>query len=185
MSTVAEQNCLRAVAQLLGRLLLRELTIEDLEILSRSESAAALKSMGMTLPVPSEQDSWLEQRAAEYHDYFLRPESGPLVESLWKQGRYEGDATVRIRQLADFAGAQFERAEARGAPQDHLGSLLLLWGTTDGKVQEVADEIAREHLGWAEEPLEQVAATSGFYAALGKATLLLLETIQLPALDHS
>ena len=161
-----ERHALHAVAELVGRLLLREVDAGLLTRLRAPELSPMLTELGIQLPEPHEQEAWLEERAADYHELFLRPETGPLVQSLWTEGRYEGDAAVRARQLAQHAGVEFQRDAARGAAVDHLGSLLLLWRATDGEVQEVADEVASKHLDWALVPLARTASAAGFYGAV-------------------
>ena len=173
----SKQAPLRAVAELLGELLLREVDAAQLERLREPAVSAALGEFGLELPTSAEQEAWIETRGADYHDLFLRPETGPLVQSLWTQGRYEGDATVRVRQLAEAAGVQFQRAAARGAAVDHLGSLLLLWAATEGRVQVVADELVRAHLAWAGPGLRRVRATGGFYGAVASATASLVREL--------
>ena len=184
MSDVTETEpraALRAVAELMGRLLLRELTADDLTALRDPGLAPALAELGLELPAPADQAAWLEQRAADYHDRFLRPQTGPLVQSLWSQGRYEGDATVRVRQLAEAAGVEFQREAARGAAVDHLGSLLLLWAATAGPAPAVASEIVKEHLAWALTPLGQIEAGEGFYGAEASGTADLIQVLTDPA----
>ena len=168
---------LRACAEFLGRLLLLELDAEELRRLRVSEVTTLLSEWGLELPKPQCEDPWLEERAAEYHDLFLRPQSGPLVQSLWVQGRYEGDAAVRIRQLARSAGIEFQPAAARGAAPDHLGSLLVLWAQTEESAPAVATEIKRHHLDWARLPLGSNSAQGGFYGTIAGATLALVEEL--------
>ena len=174
----AERAALRSVADLLGRLLLKEVEASDIERLREVELAAALADLGVTLPEPTDQETWLEQRGADYHDLFLRPEVGPLVQSLWTQGRYEGDACVRVRQLAQAAAVEFQRSAARGAAVDHLGCLLLLWSATDEPARPVADEIRAAHLSWAREPLQRIEAAGGFYGALASITRELIDALE-------
>lgn len=173
----ASPEVLRSLAAFLGRVLLRELESEQLDQLREGEVGAALLGLGVELPARFEQDDWLDERAAEYHELFLRPEPGPLVQSLWTQGRYEGDAAVRVRELAELADVEYQREAARGAAVDHLGSLLLLWSSTVDRSPAVADEIARAHLAWAGRPLQRIRAGGGFYGAIASATLTLLPLI--------
>lgn len=169
-----ERDILRAVAELLGSLLLREVTAADLAELRGDGTNEVLASMGIELPPVEIEAEWLEQTAAEFHDLFLRPANGPLVQSLWAQGRYEGDATVRVRQLAEAAGATFDAGAARGAAVDHLGSVLLLWAATDGNAQEVADELSSAHLAWALPALRPIQSSESFYAPLARAVEALI-----------
>jgi len=175
---VEERAALRASAELIGALLLREVDGESLERMREPQLAAALAEFGVELPEIAAQTEWLEERGADYHDLFLRPETGPLVQSLWTQGRYEGDAAVRVRQLAEAAGVEFQPEAARGAAPDHLGSLLLLWAATDERVQVVADEVANEHLAWSSAPLQRVESAGGFYGSLAKVAAELVEAIR-------
>ena len=168
---------MRATAEFLGQLLVREVDREQLTALRSAELATALASLGITLPDAGAEDEWLEQRAAEYHELFLRPEPGPLVQSLWTQGRYEGDATVRVRELAKHAGATFDRNAARGAAVDHLGCLMLLWAASSTTAPEVAAEIERAHLTWAQPGLRRIASTGGFYAGVASATLSWIDAV--------
>lgn len=172
---------MRAVAQLLGRLLLKEIDGALLERLREPELCAVLVELGFELPPPDTQDAWLDERGAEYHDLFLRPETGPLVQSLWTQGRYEGDSTVRVRKLAEAAGVEFQSAAARGAAPDHLGSLLMLWAATDVHAGEIADEVVRAHLEWALPGLRRIEPSGGFYGALAVATSSLITELLPPS----
>ena len=173
-----EREAWRAVAALLGQLLLRELDAVDLASLRNAEVGRALDDLGLSLPAPGSDDAWLEGRGVEYHDLFLRPDSGgPLVQSLWTEGRYEGEAAVRVRQLARAAGVDFQRQAARGAPVDHLGSLLLLWAAADEESPEVAAELQRAHLDWALAPLGRIEVTGGFYGGVARAASGLLRQL--------
>lgn len=174
----SERAALRAVAELIGQLLIKEVAAGDLARFRAPELTAALAEIGIELPERADAERWLEERGADYHELFLRPETGPLVQSLWTQGRYEGDAAVRVRQLAELAGVEYQPAAARGAAPDHLGSLLLLWAATDGRVQAVADEIASAHLDWATAPLRRVESADGFYGALASATAELVRALR-------
>lgn len=173
----AARDELRAAADLVGRLLLRELEPADLARWRAAGLVDELARAGLVLPDAGGQAEWLDERAAEFHDLFLRPESGPLVQSLWTQGRYEGDATVRVRQLAEHAGLEFQRGPARGAAVDHLGSLLLMWAATSSSAPPVADELVREHLEWARAPLTRIARRDGFYGAVAKLALATLDEL--------
>lgn len=178
----SERASLHALAEFLGRLLLCEMDGKSLEIARDPEVSAAL---GVELPSTTDQTEWLELRAAEYHDAFLRPEGGPMVQSLWTQGRYEGDAAIRVRELARFAGVEYQPSAARGAAPDHLGSLLLLWSASDGEVQSVADEIVKAHLEWAFQPLTQVESQGGFYGRVASLVTALLHGLMQAAPSDS
>ena len=185
MTPPTEQNgresgpLLRLLADFLGHVLLRELGAEELAFMRSAEVAGVLAELGVELPTLEEEAQWLEERGADYHDLFLRPEAGPLVQSLWTQGRYEGDATVRVRQLAEEAAVDFQPEAARGAAVDHLGSLLLLWSKTADRAPEIANEIAKSHLQWAQIPLKTIAAAGGFYGAIASSTASFIELPEL------
>lgn len=168
----------RELAAFVGRLLVREVEAADLDRMRAPELAGLLRDLGLALPAAGGEALWLESRAAEYHDLFLRPETGPLVQSLWTQGRYEGDAAGAVRRLAAAAGVEFQRAAARGAAVDHLGSLLLLWAETVDRAPAVARRLAEEHLAWALGPLRGIEEQGGFYGALARLAGALLEGIR-------
>lgn len=175
-SDIREESLI-AAAELLGRLLLREVEGRDLERLRDPGVSQALEQLGIALPSVSEESEWLEQRAAEYHDHFLRPDPGPLVQSLWTEGRYEGDSAVRLRQLASTAGFEYERTASRGAAIDHLGAILLLWCAAQPGNELLGNEIAAHHLKWADAPLAKIQGSGGFYGAVAASTRELLRAI--------
>ncbi|MEM9799819.1 MAG: hypothetical protein AAGA20_05790, partial [Planctomycetota bacterium] len=84
-----EREAARAAAELVGRLLLVEIDADTLASLRAPGVREALVELGIDLPSEADEQSWLDERAADYHDLFLNPEGGPLVQSLWIQGRYE------------------------------------------------------------------------------------------------
>ena len=110
----------------------------------------------------------------------LRPDGGgaPPIASLWTEGRFEGDIARRTRELAESAALEFGAEAARGAPRDHLGSLLHLWAASVERAPWVADELAEQHLAWADAPLRRVAGGGGFYGRVAAATLSLLEELR-------
>lgn len=177
----------RALARLFGRLLLRELDAATYAELAQPELRTALGEASIELPADSSGDpgqaspELLDELAAQYFETFVQPrEGGPLVQSLWTDGWYEGDAAVTVSKLAQAARFDFDRGAARGAPRDHLGSILLLWAATDEAarehptIAEVASRLRAEHLSWACEPLARIAAGQGFYAGLAGATATLI-----------
>ncbi len=176
-----ERQALRASAEFLARLLLVEVDERTLDTARDPTIRTALGELGIEFPAREEQQAWLEERAAEFHELFLRPASGPLVQSIWEQGRYGGDAWVRVRHLARRAGFEFQGEAARGAAHDHLGSLLLLWVACDSEAQEVAGEITRAHFAWALAPLARIQSTGGFYGAVAGAVRALLDELGVPS----
>lgn len=177
MSTVQDMSALVACAKLFGELLLHELTTERLEELRQPEVAAALSELGVEVPGACSRAD-LDLLAAEFLEAFVRPErGGPLVQSLWEGGSFEGDAAVSVRRLATAAGVEFDRGAARGAAHDHLGCLLLLWSATRESAPEVAGVIEQQHLEWAIEPLARLHTESTFYKQLASATRDLLIAI--------
>ena len=163
-----------AVAELLADLLLVELDAERLARLARLDDPAvrtALEAVGVSLPGDAAQ---LEELAADYYAAFVQPEhGGPLVQSLWTSGTYEGESAAAIRRLATRAGLELDRTIARGAPPDHLGSILALWAATRVAQPQVADELERSHLTWALAPLGRVGR--GFYGDVARATSAFIE----------
>ncbi|MEL6716939.1 MAG: molecular chaperone TorD family protein, partial [Planctomycetota bacterium] len=133
--------------------------------------AAALAAVGVEVPDPASAD--LDELAADFHGAFLQPTSGgaPPVASLWTEGRFEGDASARVRELAKSAAVDFDGAEARGAPIDHVGSLLHLWAATVERAPWVAEELAGVHIAAVAPALQRVASTPDFYGQVARAVL--------------
>lgn len=174
----AERASLRALADLCGRLLLREANAADLELLRRPEVESAFAALGVDVPRgPTE--VVLERLAHEYFETFLRPESGdPPVASHWRSRQAGGDSAAAARRAAMAAGLEL----ARGAPADHLGNLLVLWARADEAAPEVAELLRSEHLAWGIDALQGRAldADAGFYSNLARATIGLLAQLTGP-----
>lgn len=165
-----------AVARLFGRLLLFEIDERMRSELTQPEVAAALLELGIDTDVLHDAD--LDQLAAEFLETFVQPEhGGPLVQSLWTEGSYEGDSAVAIRKLAEVGAVEFDRAAARGASHDHLGSILWLWAELRLETPELAAHLADHHLAWAGPPLRRIAGGEGFYANLAGALLRFLRDL--------
>ena len=174
-----EALALAGAARLFGDLLLVELDGARLEALGAPEPAALLAELGVEVPA-ARGVAAIDELAAEYHAAFLRPDGGgaPPIASLWTEGRFEGDIARRTRELAESAALEFGAEAARGAPRDHLGSLLHLWAASVERAPWVADELAEQHLAWADAPLRRVAGGGGFYGRVAAATLSLLEELR-------
>lgn len=171
-----ERDSLRALADLCGRLLLREADSADLELLRRPEMEAAFAELGVDVPRGAP-EAVLERLARQYFDSFLGPRAGhPPVASLWRVRQAGGDSVAAARRAAAAAGLEFDRAIARGAPVDHLGHLLLLWARADEAAPEAAELLRREHLAWGIDALQSraLAADAGFYPSVARATIAVL-----------
>lgn len=166
MSDAPSDVALAPVARLLGRLLVRELDADTIVELRQPALAAALDEVG--LPVP--ELAAAEALATEYFERFLHPAAGlPPVQSLWQEGRYDGEPALAIRAIA--AAAAYELAPgARGAAPDHLGCILLLWADLVEVRPELARRLQRDHLSWVVRALAPVQAAGGFYGAVAVAT---------------
>ena len=119
-------------------------------------------------------------RYTEYHAALLAPTGGgaPPVASLWSEGRFEGQVVARLRTLAESAALDFGSEAARGAPVDHLGVLLHLWAVCVERAPWVSNELATDHLAWAEAPLRRMARRGGFYGSVAAATSQLVVVLQ-------
>lgn len=167
MSVASEIEAQCALARFFGSLLVFELDGERLVELRAPDVAPALSALGIDAPEASTPAA-IDELAAEFHELILRPaEGGPLVQSLWTSGSYQGDAAVKAKQLADVAALEFDDEAARGAQPDHLGTLLLLWAETRVFAPEVAARVEQEHFRWALTPLAQLARGGGFYGQVG------------------
>ncbi len=159
-----EAIALAGAARFFGDLLVVELDAHRLEALQGPEAAALLGPLGLTAPEGTG-EGVLDELGAQFHAALLRPDGGgaPPIASLWTEGRYEGAIAGRIRTLAESAALEFDKALTRGAPVDHLGSILHLWAASVERAPWVADEIAEQHLTWIDPCLVQMAAVDGFY----------------------
>lgn len=162
----------RSCAALLGRLLVRELDAETLVRLRDPAVARELSEMGLALPEGGGDEALIERLAAEYFDAFVGGAGAVVpVQSLRESGGYEGVAAAEIRALAKAAGLDFDKSATRGAPPDHLGSILLLWAAFARDWPDGAKRIEERHLAWALPVLARVAKSEGtFYGALARAS---------------
>lgn len=172
-----DREALAGTARLLGELWLRELDRVRWEELSRPDLREALEEVGIELPAdPSE--ATFGDLAAEYFEVVVQPkEGGPLVQSLWSGGTFEGEPAVALRKLAKDLDFGFDRGASRGAPVDHLGSILWLWSEVALDAPAVAMHLERTHLAWAEAPLARLRGGTGFYAGLAGASADFLATL--------
>lgn len=175
MSEAEEANdSLATAARLFGRLLVRELDAATLAELQAPDIAEALTSLGIKLP--------LEQQVVElgnrYFDLFLHPEGAlPPVQSLWRDGQYDGDHAVGVRKIAEAANLELATG-ARSAAPDHIGCILLLWAELDGERPELATLLTTHHMAWAELALQHAVTDEGFYGAVSRATVALVRELR-------
>ena len=174
MSAPHDLDQLAAAARLFGRLLLRELDAASLNELRAPAIAQALAALDVTAP----DEAQLPELDARFFELFLHPDGAlPPVQSLWRDGQYDGDAAVGVRALAKAAALE-PAAGARGAPPDHLGCILLLWAETATTRTDVADAIAQHHLAWAELALQHTLRDDGFYGQVARATIALTRELR-------
>jgi TorA maturation chaperone TorD len=167
---------LAPAARLFGRLFVRELDRNTLEELRAPAVHEALSAFGIEVPDESE----LEALAERYCALFLYPaDAPPPVQSLWQHGQFDGDAAQSVREIAAAAGRELA-AGARGAPPDHAGCILLLWADLVGEQDELAARLVRDHLGWIREALRPVTGEAGFYGAVARGAVALVEELQRP-----
>jgi len=171
-----DRAVVRALADLFGRLLLREANAADLAQLHRPDIELSLADLGIRVPHGST-EKVLEELAQQYFEAFLRPGSeSPPIASHWRSGQAGDDSGAAARRTAMAAGLSFDRAIERGAPVDHLGNLLALWARADEAAPEAAEHLRRDHLAWGIDALQSRAldGEAGFYADLSRATIGLL-----------
>jgi TorA maturation chaperone TorD len=172
-------NHLILSARLFGRLLLRELDEATLAHLRQPEVASALAELGVVVPAGGADSDVIEEMAAEYCACFLvGPGHVPLVQSVWEQGANDQQSGLALSELARSAGLSFDREQARSAPVDHLGCILLLWAKLADDWPEASEYVIRRHLPWAQAPLRRLAQDSGFYGQLSRATLELIDAVR-------
>lgn len=164
-------------ARLFGRLLVRELDAATLAELAAPEVAGALAALGVPLPGAAD----LDELAADYHALWLEPRrTSPPVHSLFRDGHYNGEPARAVRAIAAAAGLELA-AGARGAEPDQLGCILLLWAELIGPHPELAARLADDHLAWAERALQTAAADRGFYGAVARAAIALIDQLRAAA----
>lgn len=164
---------LRALADLCGRLLLREPNTADLELLHRPEVRDAIEDLGVNVP-DGPSDLVLEQLARQYHASFLAPDAAaPPIASTWRASHAGGDSAAAARSAALASGFALDRAPQ---PADHIGHLLRLWARTDEAAPEVAELLRADHLAWGIDALQSRALDPdpGFYPSLARATIAVL-----------
>ncbi len=165
----SEAVSLAASGRLLGWLLVREIDEELVSSLAEPSLRDSLMEFGLDVSSLT-----AEQREILKSDYFAAlvspKEYPPPVQSLWQEGRYEGDAAASVRKVAEAMGVELDHEVARGAPPDHLGVELLLWAELAERSSS-AQEFANQHLLWAKPALDALAAREfrggdGFYGRL-------------------
>ena len=165
---------LTSAARLFGRLLVRELDPATLEELRAPDIQAALASLGVQLPSADQ----LPELANRYFDLFLHPEGAlPPVQSLWRDGQYDGNHAVGVRKIAEAANLEIANG-ARSAAPDHIGCILLLWAEVDGERPELASLLTAHHMAWAELALQHAVPDEGFYGAIARATVALVREVR-------
>lgn len=163
---------LAPVVALLAQFLLHELDASTL--LGLEPLHVELHDLGITLPTDVE----LDAIAHQYFLAFVAPTaSKPPVQSLWTEGRFDGESTMRVRALAAALG--FEPGPgARGAPADHLGCILLLWSAAvEHGEAEVARQLSNDHLAWSLPMCERLGAQGGFYGQVAVAVAALVQEL--------
>ena len=164
-----DDAALRAPARLFAALLLRELDAAALEELRRPEIRAALAALSVSLPDEAD----LPTLASDFFAQVLQPaNTPPLVQSLWAEGKFDGDAAVAVRSYAEAAGLELAEA-ARNAPVDHLGCLLTLWAELHEREPDAAARFARQHLAWVAGSTASRAQGDRFYDQVQRATAAL------------
>ncbi|MCA8942873.1 MAG: hypothetical protein KDB80_09970 [Planctomycetes bacterium] len=167
------------VGRLFARLLLHEMDASMLAELRTPEIVRALEDVGVRVPC----DATVDELAVDYCERILRPAAvAPPVQSLWQGGEYEGDCARAVRELARYCAFEFSAAAARGAPVDHVGSILLLWceAVEDGRF-DVATRIAMHHLAWVEPALRVASEGGGFYGDVCAAVIAWCRQVSAPS----
>ncbi len=164
---------LTAAARLFGRLLVRELDAETLAELSAPDIRAALTATGIELPTAEQ----LPDLANRYFDLLLHPTGAlPPVQSLWRDGQYEGNHAAGVRKIAESANLELANS-ARSAAPDHIGCILLLWAELDGERPELASLLTEHHVAWSDLALQHAGQDDGFYGGVARATIALVREL--------
>jgi TorA maturation chaperone TorD len=155
-------------------LLVKELDAATLTELRAPDIHSALTALGIELP-SNQQLSALGNR---YFDLFLHPVGSlPPVQSVWRDGQYDGNHAVGVRKIAEAANREIATG-ARSAAPDHLGCILLLWAELQTERPELAELLTTHHFAWAELALQHATLDEGFYGAVSRATVALVRELQ-------
>ena len=168
------QGDFAAAARLFGRLLVKELDAATLAELRAPDIAAALTSLDIDVP----SDEQINELNNRYFDLFLHPEGSlPPVQSLWRDGQYDGNHAVGVRKIAEAANREIATG-ARSAAPDHLGCILLLWAELQTERPELAELLSTHHLAWADQALQHATLDDGFYGSVSRATLAIIREVR-------
>ena len=168
-----------AVYALLSRLWAAEVDNALLAALESGDLRLAYESAGGRLAVGES----LEDLQQDYCRLFIGPQGHmPPVQSVWQEGRFQGDAADSLRQYLDILGITVFEADPR--PPDHAANILDMFSRVLTSVTE-SPELQAEpdlgelmasffeaHVGWIAdlaEAAEKRAATS-FYQGVMSVT---------------
>lgn len=173
------------MAQLFGDLLLFEIDRQMAKQLTTGPVAQMMKELGLRLPPGLANDNRARNElSADFHEAMLQPQTGesglvgPLVQSLYTEGSYEGQAKRDVLALAEAANFTFDDERSRQMPPDHLGCLLLFWAEARPISAELGQALEQRHFPWALEPLARLEATGdGFYPRLAGVVRRFLATL--------
>ena len=138
-----ELHALAGLYRLLAGFLLRELDGELLAHLQTPDVRAAYLAAGGVLP-EIDDPTQLEQLAADYCQLFIGPADHlPPYESVWRAGRFEGQAAQAMARFVEIAGG--DDTFPAGVMRDHLGIQLEVMGRVLAAAAD-ATQSRREHL---------------------------------------
>jgi len=175
VSTTEDRLARGGLYRLLARLWLREVDGPLLQQLGKGELGAAYVAAGGWLPPLATADI-VEDLEIDFCQLFLGPTQHlPPYQSVWQDGKLEGQACQSMRDFADVI--RYDLAEAApGIMPDHLGLQLDLMGHVtaservedSGALDEWEDAFFAMHLGWPGPLLEAAEdrAETAFYVSL-------------------
>lgn len=154
--------------------MVKELDAATLTELRAPEISSALQDLDIEVPA----DDRLDVLGQRYFDLFLHPEGSlPPVQSLWRDGQYDGDHAIGVKKIADAANLELATG-ARSAAPDHIGCILLLWSELQADRPELAELLTRHHMAWAELALQHATRDDGFYGSIARATIAFVRELK-------
>jgi TorA maturation chaperone TorD len=157
-SPLADAGRRSGVYHLLARLWIQELDTELLEALRNGGLGRAYHAAGGIPPATPDASQTLDDLQIDYCRLFIGPQGHhPPVQSIWQEGRFEGNAAVALGRIVD--GLDIDTPCDASLPHDHIGNILALIGSLlmavdtrpecrDADLQDLFVELFFEHAAW-------------------------------------
>lgn len=173
-------NELADVAELIGRLWLREIKVETLAAMSLEAFRVPYQELGGFVPEETHEDM-VEDLAIEYCALLIGPK-GQIspVQSVWETNQFQSATAAsmsRYFELIPGYVADSNLSDHIGVQLDYLSALLRQSETATA--EEIIQHFSESHLAWTDRFLERVVSStsSEFYAGLARVTRKLIDSL--------